>query len=134
MKGRNIIMFIFLAALIICPLYWVFVCLNNSRFLLAGDNITTTLFKDGTYEGRSFKFPGPMKVAVTIKNGKITDIKILKHLAPKKYKDIMGILINRIIERQSAQIDGITGATISSNALKKAVGDALLKTAFGKDS
>jgi len=88
---------------------------------------TKQQFKDGTYEGKSFKFPGIMKVSVTIKDSNIDDIKILTHLGPKKHTNMLKQLIDKIIKKQSTEVDAVTGATISSNALKKAVNDALLK-------
>ena len=84
-------------------------------------------FKDGTYEGRSFKFPGAFKVSLTIKNQKIATIEIIKHLALQRYTDMLQPLINEIIQKQAVEADAITGATLSSNALKKAVKDALKK-------
>ncbi len=83
--------------------------------------------KDGVYEGRSFKFPGQMIVSVTIKGGKITGIKIIRHPAPKKHNNLMQLLIEKIIEKQSTKVDAVTTATISSNALKKAVDNAIEK-------
>jgi uncharacterized protein with FMN-binding domain len=84
---------------------------------------------DGTYIGKSFKFPWWMHVSVTIENGRMTKIEVLKHKAPKRYTDLMQELADKIIRNQSTQVDAISGATISSNALKRAVSDALKKAA-----
>jgi len=84
-------------------------------------------YKDGTYYGSSFKFPGPMKVSVSIKDGRICDIKVLQHLAPQKHNNMLKPLINDIISKQSSRVDAVTGATMSSNALKRAVENALSK-------
>lgn len=83
--------------------------------------------RDGVYEGRSFKFPGQMVISLTVQGEKISDIKILKHPAPKRYTQILDSLIASIIESQSTDVDSVTGATISSNALKRAVDDAVTK-------
>jgi len=84
---------------------------------------------DGVYSGRSFKFPGPMVVEVELKAGKIAAIRLVKHAALKKYSNMMEPLIARIIEQQKADVDGVTGATISSRAFKLAVHDALATAA-----
>jgi uncharacterized protein with FMN-binding domain len=82
---------------------------------------------DGTFEGRAFKFPARLVVSLTVKDGKMTSIEIEKHPAPPKYTRLMKQLAATMIEKQSTKVDGITGATISSNAFKKAVADALGK-------
>ena len=86
-------------------------------------------FNDGTYEGKSFKFPGATKLTVTIENGEIVDIKVTKLISPKKYTKMVQPLIDAIIRRRSTEVDAITGATMNSNAIKKAVDDALSKAA-----
>ena len=43
----------------------------------------------------------------------------------KEYENMVQDLTARIIEDQSTEVDGITGATVSSNNLKQAVENAL---------
>ncbi len=81
--------------------------------------------KDGIYEGRAFKFPGMMKVSVTVAKGLISDIRVTRQLALKKYTDMLQPMIERMITAQSPEVDGVTGATMSSLALKNAVKNAL---------
>ena len=81
---------------------------------------------DGTYEAESSN--GMITVAVTIENNKIIAIEILEHLGGgKNYEDMIQPLIGNIIEKQSTQVHAITGATVSSNALKEAVNNAIKK-------
>jgi len=80
--------------------------------------------KDGSYNGQCDA--GLVKVTVEVKvaNHKITDITILKHqkgLGKKAEK-----VVDRILEQQSLDVDVISGATISSNAIRKAVENALV--------
>lgn len=83
--------------------------------------------KDGVYETKS----SFIIVSVTIKSNKIEDIKILEHGGGgKKYEDMVEPLINRIVKKQSTRVDGITGATVSSNYLKEAVDEALRRAAY----
>ncbi|MDD5584562.1 MAG: FMN-binding protein [Candidatus Omnitrophica bacterium] len=83
--------------------------------------------RDGIYTGTSFKFPGPMKIRLTVKENKITDIRVTRHMALVKYTRVLEPLIQNIIATQNTKVDAISGATISSNALKKAVDNALAK-------
>ena len=78
---------------------------------------------DGTYRVTNEK----IEVAVTVVNGRLIDIEILRHNAPQKYKDLINPLAEEMIMEQSSEVDGITGATSSSDALKAAVREALEK-------
>jgi len=79
-------------------------------------------YQDGVYVGEH----GFVKVRVTVAQGKIAAIEILQHGGGgKKYEDMVKALIPRMIEKQSADVDGITGATVSSENLTKAVENAL---------
>lgn len=83
-----------------------------------------TEFTDGRYIGRT----GMVDVVVVIEKGKIEKIEILKHRGGgQKYLDMVKPLVNQIVEKQSTQVDAVTGATVSSEALKKAVQNALEK-------
>ena len=79
-------------------------------------------YQDGIFEGEhSF-----IKVCVKVEEGKISDIEILQHGGGgEKYEKMIEPLIFSIIENQSTEVDSVTGATVSSVNLKKAVGNAL---------
>jgi uncharacterized protein with FMN-binding domain len=81
--------------------------------------------KDGTYEGRSFKFPGRFIVSMDVKEGRITDIRVTKHFALSKYNNMLKPMIERMIAEQKADVDVVTGATISCRALRKAAARAI---------
>ena len=79
---------------------------------------------DGVYEG-TYSF---IRVAVTIENGRIVDIKIQEHGGGgEEYASKIEPLISVIIQRQSTRVDSMAGATLSSENLKKAIEDALSK-------
>lgn len=83
--------------------------------------------QDGIYQGETNKWP-EMKVEVTIQNGRIHKITILDDRGTPAFTERMkAVLPQRIIETSSTEVDGVSGATLSSNNLKKAVQDALLK-------
>ena len=79
---------------------------------------------DGIYEGEYDVEYIYAKVKVTIKNGIITEIKILEHRnerggpAEKITEDI--------INKQTIDVDAVSGATNSSEVIKKAVENALI--------
>lgn len=76
----------------------------------------------------------PLKVAVTFKDNVISDIKVIENdETPQVFETVERLLIPRILESQSLEVDGISGATVSSNAVKSAVGEAI-KAAGGDSS
>lgn len=86
--------------------------------------IDFTKLKDGIYEGEYFiqDFIGA-KVKVTIENGKIKNITLLDHKygLGKKAEEI----INTVKEKQTLEVDAISGATHSSTIIIKAIENAL---------
>ena len=81
--------------------------------------------KDGTYEGSATGYSGKMTVAVTISCGEITEIKIVDTGDDEEYLIDARDVIPEIIEKQSTQVDSVSGATHSSKAIIKATGKAL---------
>lgn len=90
--------------------------------------ITQTKYIDGIYEGQAAgKNPG-IKVSVTIKNDKISDITVVSTNDNKDYFDKASAVIpESIIKAQSTNVETVSGATLSSNGIIKAVEDALSK-------
>ncbi len=85
-------------------------------------------YKDGTYTGSAQGFGGQIKVQVTIKNGKISKIKVLSASGEtESYFAKAKTVLDRIVAQQSTNVDVVSGATYSSNGLIKAVRNALSK-------
>ena len=75
----------------------------------------------------------PMKVAVTFKDNEITNIEVLENDETAQiFATVEDLLIPRLIKNQSLATDAVTGATVSSNAVKMAVQEAI--NAAGGDS
>jgi uncharacterized protein with FMN-binding domain len=91
--------------------------------------IDFTTLKDGDYqgyyEGGMFKWR-ENTCKVSIKLNKVTTIELLKSKAAYK-QEFLKELYKRVIEKQSLQVDAISGSTLDSKACLKAVEDALLK-------
>ena len=88
---------------------------------------TTERLEDGIYEGRYSSWPNSARVKVMVKEGTIADIVLISHWASWIGKKAEPIIPLRIIEKQSANVDAVTGATNSSRVIMNAVQDALEK-------
>lgn len=91
---------------------------------------------DGVYKGSATGFSGPVTVAVTIMDKKITSIDILSSTDDEAFFNRAKGVIDRIISSQSLDVDAVSGATYSSNGIIGAVKNALTgekdKTVTGK--
>ena len=83
--------------------------------------------KDGQYEASSEGYGGLLTVRISIENGKLTDIKIISHNETEEYFKKALAVIDEILRKGSVNVDSVSGATISSNAIKDAVAKALQK-------
>lgn len=81
---------------------------------------------DGVYEGVHRAGPNKAVVKVTVQEGKIVEIEIVKHRAWRGNR-AESIIPRRIIERQSTKVDAVTGATNSSRVIMKAAQKAIEK-------
>jgi uncharacterized protein with FMN-binding domain len=83
---------------------------------------------DGTYVGESLDWP-EMKVEVTVLHGRISEVKVLENNGSSEFSDSVIVKLPAlIIAEGSTDVDGVSGATMSSNSLKVAV-EAALKNA-----
>ncbi|MFT8313338.1 MAG: FMN-binding protein [Clostridium sp.] len=90
-----------------------------------GSSTTTqSKYKDGTYTGIGNGFRGETKISVTIKGGKIVNIRTVSE-NDQYYQTAYSSIKNEIISAQSPQVDAVSGATYSSNGIMTAVEDAL---------
>ena len=73
---------------------------------------------------------GPIVVEVTADGDTITDVKVLEHSETQGVGSVaVDWMPGRIVEANSVDVDGVTGATITSDAIKTAVAEALGKAA-----
>ncbi len=71
---------------------------------------------------------GAVVVRVTMDGDKIAQVEVVEHAETAGISDpAIEQMPGRIIEAQSAEVDAVAGATITSNAIKDAVKDALAK-------
>lgn len=79
--------------------------------------------KDGSYTGSCKVFPVSAEVRVFVENHQITAIELLKHRNGRG--DPVEIITSKVVEAQSLEVDTITGATLSSKVILKAIENAL---------
>ena len=80
----------------------------------------------GTFEGTSPGMQGPVTVSVEVDNGMITAIDFVENSETPYVAAVANERIpQQIIEHQSLSVDTVTGATITSNAIMRAVGNAV---------
>ena len=87
-----------------------------------------TTYKDGVYIGTGTGYGGELKVQVTIKDGKIAEIKLLSSNDDTPYITKAQALLKNIISGQTTNVDTVSGATYSSYGILDAVSDALSKS------
>lgn len=105
---------------------------QNSTSSLVNESTNTTISKEmssivnGTYEGVGEGFKGEVKVSVTVKDTKITDVKVISHNDDFFwFYRANSSIPSQIMETQSTDVDLVSGATYSSAGIQAAVIDAL---------
>jgi len=90
---------------------------QNKLDLLTMQSLATIKLEDGTYKGTSLGFNDQREIVVTltVKDGKIARMDV-DH-GEKIELDATVLIPKRIIAKQSLQVDAITGATITSQAI-----------------
>lgn len=91
-------------------------------------------YKDGTYYGIGKGFAGTMKVKVDISGGKIASISIVSTKDGDSYVKSASSLLDTIVEKQSTNVDTVSGATFSSRGIIAAVRSALSQAAVSDNT
>ncbi len=91
-------------------------------------------YKDGTYYGTGKGFAGTMKVKVDIAGGKIASISIVSTKDGDSYVKSASSLLDTIVEKQSTNVDTVSGATFSSRGIISAVRSALSQAAVSENT
>ena len=102
---------------------------NRAQACLAGMKAGVALdlkrVPDGTYNSESMGYAGPLKVAVTVRGGQITDVKIVAQHEKQPFSALTETP-RRIIDKQTVKgVDTFSSATITSEAIINATAKAL---------
>ena len=82
-------------------------------------------YTDGTYYGEGEGYKSTIRVAVTIVNGRISQIDIVSQGDDTAYFNRAQSLVSSIVSKQTTAVDTVSGATFSSEGILAAVEDAL---------
>lgn len=94
------------------------------------DAAASVTYIDGTYFGTGEGYVGTTQVAVTVKDGVISSVIVISSEDDGSYVEDAKALIPQVISTQRTDLDAISGATYSSQAILTAIENALL-TAVG---
>lgn len=92
---------------------------------------TTGAYKDGSYTGSAANaYYGYIQVKITVSGGKLTDVTFLQYPNDQRESqeinsEAMPLLKQEAITAQSVQIDGVSGATDTSQAFIESLSSAL---------
>ena len=99
---------------------------ENSENNASEDNAAAGKYTAGTYTGEGEGFGGTVTVTLTVDENAITAVEInAESETPAVGGAAAEELKEQVLAAGSAEIDGVSGATLTSNAVKAAVTDAL---------
>ena len=81
--------------------------------------------EDGTYEGHSELGPVIVELKVTVKKGKIIEIEIVNH--QNGLGQSANVIVDEMVDKNTYDVDAVSGATVSSEIIMNAVNNALQK-------
>lgn len=91
-------------------------------------------YRDGVYSGEAQGRNGTVKVEVTIENGRIAKVDVIEQAETQSYWEKALAVIQKLLGLGDSNsidaVDGVTSATISSEAILNAVKDALKDAAL----
>lgn len=86
----------------------------------------SALYADGVYEGSAEGFGGEVVVSVTISQDEITSVEVTEAKGEDSaYLSMAMALTDEIVEKQSVEVDTVSGATYSSRGILGAASQAL---------
>lgn len=102
---------------------------------VGGVVINSAQAADGVYQGSSPGMQGPITAEITVEGDQITDITFPEHSETISVARVAFERIpQQIIEHQSLKMDAVTGATLSSNAIVRAVENAAKEAGLDVDA
>jgi uncharacterized protein with FMN-binding domain len=123
-KRRRPLFRVFLGILTLLVIMIIAVALNLPKPLsVSDDSYDLGTIADGVYEGECNNGLVLARVEVEIRSHAIAGIRILEHRNGKGQP--AEIITDDVVSRQSVEVDAVTGATMSSETILKAVENAL---------
>ena len=126
-KGKKICLIIIISILALITVIAIVAVYIQSQMRVVDDIVINDIdllgISDGIYFGRYETILVKAEVKVEVKDHSITSIEIIKHSHGKGEK--AESIVNSILNEQRINVDVISGATISSKVILKAVENAL---------
>ena len=134
-KKSRIILLISISVIAICviSILTIKTIIENDLQVLASaevKNVDLSQVPDGVFRGQYSALPVSADVEVSVQGSRIKAIKIITHNNGQGKP--AEIIIDQVIEKQSLEVDVISGATYSSKVILKSIEDALLKASSGE--
>jgi uncharacterized protein with FMN-binding domain len=130
MKKRTKVLLVILAVIIVLAAVAALLMSRVGKNLSALNDISIedldfSDIADGSYTGHYKCFPVEAEVCVTVAGGRIADIELIKHVngQGRPAESIVGT----VAQKQTLQVDTVTGATYSSKVILLAIEEALKK-------
>lgn len=117
--------FLILVIVLLASYMWISNLIQREIASVVYDDINMDLVANGTYIGETKVGPVFVKLEVTVQDKVINNIEIIEH--QKGLGGKAESIIEEIIAKNSYDVEAISGATVSSEAIKSAVNKALKK-------
>ena len=125
-KKLKIFLWILLGLVIIAALAAAWAAIDPIRYRnLAVNDVNIENLPDGVYEGTFKDGRFTNSVEVTVKDGRITDVKGVK--SPGSTEKLYKQIYDKVVEEQSLAVDSVSGASITTKTVLKAIENALSK-------
>jgi uncharacterized protein with FMN-binding domain len=123
MKKVILVVLTVLILIIAAFLTWVLYGKEATRNMTIGE-INLSTVSDGTYSGQYKKGRFTYSVDTIVKDHKISDIKVLDD-GPIDFGKVNSEIIGKVKDKQSLEVDVVSGASVTSKALLKAIENSL---------
>ena len=97
--------------------------MKESRAKIENEDIDMETVEDGIFEGHSELAPVKVDVKVLVKNHKLIKVELLRHECGLGHP--ADVIVDKMVEQNTWDVDAVSGATVSSEIIKNAVNKAL---------
>jgi uncharacterized protein with FMN-binding domain len=101
--------------------------------MMGGPMMRSGQYVDGSYTGSATDaYYGTVQVKATVQGGRLADVQFLQHPGSQENSIFingraMPLLVQEAIQIQDAQVDGVSGATFTSEAFRQSLASALVQ-------
>ena len=122
----RIILYILVGILIVGAGMLIYLTKDLSKYRkMVINDVDLTKIEDGVYEGEFSGGRWKNKLEVTIQDHRIDDIKLIKASSTAGMDDIGEKIFQKVKEKQSLEVDAVSGATVHTKAVLKSIENAL---------